>query len=64
MLSIEETEKILLQIDLNSEGWVTISLSLLAPIRFLDRQVYYKAFQEFNMLGKTEIMNRLFMGTW
>ncbi|MEA3492722.1 MAG: Fic family protein [Campylobacterota bacterium] len=31
-------------------------------IRFLDRQEYYKAFQEFNMLGKTEIMEKLIYG--
>lgn len=28
-------------------------------IRFLDRQEYYKAFQEFNMSGKTEIMEQI-----
>lgn len=28
-------------------------------IRFLDRQEYYRAFQEFNMLGKTEIMEQI-----
>ena len=28
-------------------------------IRFLDRQEYYKAFQEFNMFGKTEIMEQI-----
>lgn len=28
-------------------------------IRFLDRQEYYKAFQEFNMLEKTEIMEQI-----
>ena len=28
-------------------------------IRFLDRQEYYKAFQEFNMFGKTDIMEQI-----
>lgn len=28
-------------------------------IRFLDREEYYKAFQEFNMLGKTETMEQI-----
>jgi len=31
-------------------------------IRFLDRQEYYMAFQEFNMLGKTEIMEQIIYG--
>ena len=31
-------------------------------IRFLDRQEYYKAFQEFNMLGKTEVMEKIIYG--
>lgn len=31
-------------------------------IRFLDRQEYYKAFQEFNMSGKTETMEQIIYG--
>ncbi|MEA3419973.1 MAG: Fic family protein, partial [Campylobacterota bacterium] len=38
------------------EGYVPVI------IRFLDRQEYYKAFQEFNMLGKAEIMEQIIYG--
>lgn len=39
------------------EGFVPIN------IRFLDRQEYYKAFQEFNMSGKTETMEQIIYRT-
>jgi len=38
------------------EGFVPIN------IRFLDRQEYYRAFQEFNMSGKTETMEQIIYG--